>query len=295
MQDLVTKRCSRCERDLPADKLHYHRDCNKKDGLTSACRECSGVEFLEPKQLVKEGYKFCSKCGGEFPLTNEYFMPRKTGRDGFRNQCRKCRMEKQNQHTENNREIITNRRREYRQGNKPVLAQKAKESRQRNSDACKARKARYYAGHKGETQEYGRSYYLKNKELIDSKNRIYRSENRELCNTLGMRYRSKKKQLPSTLTTKQWNEMKSYFGNRCAYCNSELPLTREHFLPVNKGGEFTHNNIIPACKSCNSSKQDSDFFEWYPRRTFYSKSRELKILNYLNYDKNLHTQQLILF
>ena len=204
-------------------------------------------------------------------------------------------MDKQNQHTENNREDISNRRREYRQRNKSVIAQRARESRQKHADTCRKQRIKYYAEHREDKLEYGKVYYLKNKESINLKNRIYRSENRELCNILGMRYRSKKKQLPSTLTAEQWNKAKNHFNNRCAYCNGELPLTREHFLPVNKDGEFTHNNIIPACKSCNSSKQDSDFFTWYPKQIFYSKSRESKILNFLNYDKKLHVQQLMLF
>ncbi len=63
-------------------------------------------------------------------------------------------------------------------------------------------------------------------------------------------------------------------------------LEQEHFVPISSNGPYTANNIIPACKSCNSSKRDSDFFSWYPKQPFYSKRREAKILRYLNYDND---------
>ena len=69
-------------------------------------------------------------------------------------------------------------------------------------------------------------------------------------------------------------------------------LHQEHFIPLSKGGEYTHNNIIPACKSCNSSKQDTDFFEWYPTYEEYNEEREQFILEYLGYIED--TQQLTL-
>jgi 5-methylcytosine-specific restriction endonuclease McrA len=84
------------------------------------------------------------------------------------------------------------------------------------------------------------------------------------------------------------------FDNKCAYCGKEKPLAQDHFVPLSKGGEYTNNNIICSCKSCNSSKSDKDFFEWYPEQLFYSKEREAKILKYLNYDKKTQTQQLAL-
>lgn len=58
-------------------------------------------------------------------------------------------------------------------------------------------------------------------------------------------------------------------------------LTQDHFLPLSKGGEYTVNNIIPACKNCNCSKQDKDFSEWYSKQEFYRKERELKILEHV--------------
>lgn len=46
-------------------------------------------------------------------------------------------------------------------------------------------------------------------------------------------------------------------GMKCAYCGFQYPynfLTRDHIHPKVKGGTNTWNNIITACKHCNSHK-----------------------------------------
>lgn len=44
---------------------------------------------------------------------------------------------------------------------------------------------------------------------------------------------------------------------RCCYCGSKLTrsnMTIDHFHPVAKGGSDDLNNLVPACRYCNSSK-----------------------------------------
>ena len=62
-----------------------------------------------------------------------------------------------------------------------------------------------------------------------------------------------------------------------------MPLEQEHFIPLSKGGGYSMGNIIPACRACNASKSDKDFFEWYPEYKYYSEERENKILDFLGY------------
>ena len=90
-----------------------------------------------------------------------------------------------------------------------------------------------------------------------------------------------KKLLPATLTINQWKNIKTHFNNTCAYCGEELPLAQEHFIALSKGGEYSITNIIPSCQSCNSSKSTKNFFIWYSKYKYFSKERELKILDYL--------------
>jgi 5-methylcytosine-specific restriction endonuclease McrA len=42
----------------------------------------------------------------------------------------------------------------------------------------------------------------------------------------------------------------------CIYCGSTDDITIEHKVPLIMGGEHTKANLAPACRSCNSRKQD---------------------------------------
>ncbi len=44
-------------------------------------------------------------------------------------------------------------------------------------------------------------------------------------------------------------------GNKCVYCyRDDVKLTLDHVMPVSLGGTNDADNLVPACKSCNSRK-----------------------------------------
>ena len=45
-------------------------------------------------------------------------------------------------------------------------------------------------------------------------------------------------------------------GNRCVYCGSARELTLDHVIPKSREGKTTWNNLVTACKTCNSKKGD---------------------------------------
>lgn len=51
-------------------------------------------------------------------------------------------------------------------------------------------------------------------------------------------------------------------GNICSYCGNAGPLALDHVIPRFIGGEDTGDNLIYACRSCNSSKGNKDLMEW---------------------------------
>jgi 5-methylcytosine-specific restriction endonuclease McrA len=51
----------------------------------------------------------------------------------------------------------------------------------------------------------------------------------------------------------------------CHYCGRRVPpgeLTLDHIVPLVRGGRSTRGNCVPACKTCNSAKQDLLPTEW---------------------------------
>jgi 5-methylcytosine-specific restriction endonuclease McrA len=55
-------------------------------------------------------------------------------------------------------------------------------------------------------------------------------------------------------TSTEWREKIELFGGCCAYCGEAKPLTRDHKIPLTRGGTDDITNIVPACVSCNSRK-----------------------------------------
>ena len=71
-------------------------------------------------------------------------------------------------------------------------------------------------------------------------------------------YKAMRLDLEHTLTWFEWEETKKVFSYRCAYCGKKETennkLEMEHIIPASRGGGFTKENIIPACRKCNMKK-----------------------------------------
>ncbi|MBI4837993.1 MAG: HNH endonuclease [Nitrospirae bacterium] len=75
---------------------------------------------------------------------------------------------------------------------------------------------------------------------------------------------SREKQKARDLRKTQWWKRKCSSG-KCHYCGGEAPsreLTMDHIVPIIRGGKSTKNNVVPACKECNSKKKHSLPVEW---------------------------------
>lgn len=85
----------------------------------------------------------------------------------------------------------------------------------------------------------------------------------------------------------EFNVKKIQQNNYCWYCGKAMDpnkLTKDHVFPRVKGGDNDMDNIIMVCKSCNSSKGDTDLFEWY-----FEVRQEWPLFNVLaHYLKNIY-------
>ena len=146
-------------------------------------------------------------------------------------------------------------------------------------------------------------YYQKNKDRITVGKKEYARKNKERLAVYYLEwarnnvYKCKQKRhkreavarkLPCTLTNTQWELTLKHFNYKCAYCGGTDTIQQEHFIPLSKGGGYTKNNIIPACKRCNASKQNFDFFVWYPKQDCFNVEKEKSILEYLGYNNYVY-------
>jgi 5-methylcytosine-specific restriction endonuclease McrA len=68
------------------------------------------------------------------------------------------------------------------------------------------------------------------------------------------------------LSAEQWAALREAWGG-CAYCGeSTSTLQRDCVLPVSRGGRYTLANVVPACRSCNASKCNSEVTGWLRRK-----------------------------
>jgi 5-methylcytosine-specific restriction endonuclease McrA len=85
--------------------------------------------------------------------------------------------------------------------------------------------------------------------------------------------RGKKRSNGGKYSQKDWLKLLNRFGNICAYCGIRKATTADHVIPLAKGGSNFIGNILPACTSCNSSKQDTLLFEWRTRNVNRKENR----------------------
>ena len=237
--------------------------------------------------------KKCTKCGEEFPMNSQYFQPNKVCKDGFFYQCKICTAKRMKKYNEKNREKILENKKKYYIENKELIIERNLAYVERNRSTISERNRIYRLKNIDAYTNRDRVYYQNNKERIIKSVMLYRRKNKDQHRINEQKRKSKMHKLPCTLTVEQWKRVVLYFNNRCAYCGREELLTHDHFFPLSGGGEYTKENIIPSCRSCNSSKGKKLFFNWYPKQDFYNKKREDRILKHLGY-KGLK-QQLSIF
>ncbi len=57
--------------------------------------------------------------------------------------------------------------------------------------------------------------------------------------------------------------LKLIIAQACSYCGCRHHLSVDHLIPRKLGGEDRGDNLVWACRTCNSSKGASDVLEWF--------------------------------
>ena len=280
---METKVCSSCKEVLSVENFNKYK--TSSDGLNAWCRDCN----KEYAKLYREKNKEAIK------------QVREDNKEKLLKYAKKYRKENAAKvalagklHRENNKEYHIKYKHEHYIKNKAASLECSK---------------KYYKEHKNEILDYAKKYREENAEIVSNRKKLCYDKNTNYYKKISLewskanydktkiywqRRRARKKLLESTFTPNQWIVVKQSFDNKCAYCGKELKLHQEHFIALSKGGEYTINNIIPSCQSCNSSKGDKNFFEWYPKYKYFNQTRQKVILKYLHYKNGIQQLALII-
>lgn len=274
LNDLGFHYCSKCDRILPLNNFYFHQTngkCNRT-GFASNCKECMGSSFglneyiNEYKELllVNNGFKICQQCLLELPDTDDYFFKKKDRQNGDCI-CKKCKGFEYGVFRPNMvlKDIIPS-------GFKFCLTCgnliEIKNMLPNNSmcKACAKKRNRIY-NQKPEVK------------LSKSKHRHNRY--------------AKQSSLKNDLTNNDWVETLMFFNNICAYCGMTEEehiklfgesLHKDHVIPLSKGGEYTKGNIIPACRTCNCSKNKKSLEKFFEYKSNFTEENLNKILEFLS-------------
>ena len=68
------------------------------------------------------------------------------------------------------------------------------------------------------------------------------------------------------LSGEEWVTIKAMWGG-CAYCGADdADLQKDCVQPISRGGRYTLDNVVPACRSCNASKCNHELTTWMRRK-----------------------------
>ena len=249
----LTKICKVCKQEKSVQE--YYRDSKSKLGVINVCKKCDSPKKKNSESIIsyEEAVelnltKICSSCLIEKAV--QEFHKSKRGEFGVGSWCKECRKKYKREHYLKNEERIIQEKKDYYYANRDILNYKKK------------------------------IYRLNNKEKLKEIHRRY-SICRKHCNTR----RARIKKLKADFTTEKWLNVLEYFDYLCAYCREKSDenetLEQEHVIPLSKGGGYTADNIIPACRRCNASKSNKDMYEWFKEQVFYSKENYEKIIGYI--------------
>ena len=107
---------------------------------------------------------------------------------------------------------------------------------------------------------WAEKYYLDNPEKMKGSKRRYNqtSKGKATKQRAKIKRRTNLGNVVNTLTAEEWIDILKEYKFKCAYCGREFTLfdreTRDHVIPISKGGDNTKENVVPACQSCNSKK-----------------------------------------
>lgn len=193
-----------------------------------------------------EATKFCSnkdcKQQNPQPLTNFHVDKRK--KDGFRSRCKACELARAETYRKANREVLAEKQRQYYNENGDVQREASRNWKAKNKTRQREYWIKWYEDHKEDRAQYSHDYGQENHDGV-----LERSRKR----------RAKSFNAPGTFTEAEFRDKLKEFGFRCFWCGkllSEDDITRDHYIPLVKGGSNTIENIVPSCKSCNFKKRN---------------------------------------
>lgn len=100
-----------------------------------------------------------------------------------------------------------------------------------------------------------RRWYVANAERERKNTRLWSEANPEKRCDYTRKRRALEVSAAGAFTPAEFSALCDALDHRCFYCGEAKPLHADHNIPLTRGGSNDLDNILPACKSCNSRKR----------------------------------------
>lgn len=135
----------------------------------------------------------------------------------------------------------------------------------RNAERKRTLAALWRLSHPERSRAASEEWRLGHLAKVKEMNRLWRMAHPQSILTYGHAARARRRACPGKHSPAQWRVTRASYHGLCVYCLA--PATqRDHVVPLIAGGTNDIDNIVPACKSCNSSKNAKPLLVWLTRR-----------------------------
>lgn len=251
----IVKICSVCDEEKKINA--FSKSKNNKDGLMSRCKLCEkqynqsdqAKTALKKRQEdwsnskeSKKTTKICGQCNEEKDLSE--FYKDKSTKTGFSSQCKSCSQG-------------------YAQSEKCKLTRKKRQETWLNSgEGKKVSKICHTCGCDQKLDKFDKDRSkrdgLATKCKQCAKEHNQSEEGQAATARAWHKRRAHIENTENTLTAQEWSDILEEQNNACNMCGREfsddLKSTKDHKIPVSRGGGLTRENVQALCRSCNSSK-----------------------------------------
>lgn len=278
-----SKECRDCREGKPLSE--FSKNSAKPDGLMLYCKPCMSVRYkkhYDTKVVAPESRppsKICSRCGVEKPA--EQFTPVKGRKSGLKSYCKECSNAQLRDRYRADPESEKLRHKEDYDRNREARLETGRAYKVANKETLREKRKVYLEANKDAVSESFKAWYAKNRESQIAKAMKWHYDNfeRSIQNIKANNAvrKSRKRASGGKMTSREWREILNYFNYCCAYClrhSDEVGrLELDHMMPVSRGGTADASNMVPACRSCNSSKLNRTPMEFLSYKCKYRKPK----------------------
>jgi 5-methylcytosine-specific restriction endonuclease McrA len=130
----------------------------------------------------------------------------------------------------------------------------AREWLKRNPQKARDAVRRWNKSHPEQRRAAKRLYYARHRDQHEAVKAADHRAPPEVLRAKSNAYRARARAAEGQFTSAEWRARVESYGGTCAYRGEVGPVQVDHRTPLTRGGANSIDNILPACRKCNTEK-----------------------------------------